>query len=160
MTLLPAQRANGNSRLVLQSWEIHRAQVGGPAEFRDLAQTQYRRPANGAVQSVQAGGAIGLRPRGRRRVGRPAGAGPSRRTATSPRAGGAAIRPFRKGPMGEEHIEGAIEGAYVVPGCEVTEPSSRAEDEELQRRLYDLTVDVLVELFGRLAVPEVAGVRR
>lgn len=55
--------------------------------------------------------------------------------------------------MGEEHIEGAIERACVVPDCEVMEPSSRSEDEELQRGLYDLTVDVLVEVFGRLAVP-------
>lgn len=55
--------------------------------------------------------------------------------------------------MAEEDIEGAIEGAYVVPDCEVTEPSSRAKDEELRGRLYDLTVDVLVEVFGRLAVP-------
>lgn len=55
--------------------------------------------------------------------------------------------------MGEEHIGGAIEGVYIVPDCEVTEPSSRSEDAELQRGLYDLTVYVLVEVFGRLAVP-------
>lgn len=39
MTLLSALCANGDSRLVLQSSEMHRVQVGS-AEFRDLAKRE------------------------------------------------------------------------------------------------------------------------
>lgn len=41
--------------------------------------------------------------------------------------------------VGEEQID----GAYVVPNCKTTEPSSQARDGELQERLWDLAVDVL-----------------
>lgn len=48
--------------------------------------------------------------------------------------------------VGEEQID----VADVVPDCKVREPSSQAKDEELQERLWDLTVDVLKGRLGDL----------
>ncbi|KAL1871089.1 putative secondary metabolism biosynthetic enzyme [Diaporthe australafricana] len=74
----------------------------------------------------------------------------------------AAIRPFMKDPVDEgcrpalfaatsgRVVEEKIDGAYIVPDCKVTEPSSQAQDEELQERLWNLTVDVLKERLGDL----------
>lgn len=43
-----------------------------------------------------------------------------------------------------------IDGAYIVPDCKMTELSSQAQDEELQERLWNLTVHLLKERFGDL----------
>ncbi|KAK2603177.1 hypothetical protein N8I77_009655 [Diaporthe amygdali] len=81
---------------------------------------------------------------------------------TMAKAAVAVIRPFMKDPVDEgcrpmlfaatssRVGEEKIDGAYVVPDCKVTDPSSQAKDEELQERLWDLTVDVLKGKLGDL----------
>lgn len=72
------------------------------------------------------------------------------------------VRPFMKDPVEEgcrpmlfaatsaRVAEDKIDGAYIVPDCKVTEPSKQAQDEELQERCWDLTVDVLRQKLGDL----------
>ncbi|KAI7777744.1 hypothetical protein LA080_003091 [Diaporthe eres] len=81
---------------------------------------------------------------------------------TMAKAGVAVVRPFMRDPVDEGYRsalfaatsrragEEQIEGAHVVPDCKVTEPSSQAGDEELQERLWELTVDVLKGRPGNL----------
>lgn len=73
------------------------------------------------------------------------------------------VRPFMKDP--EDHgcrpmlfaatsdkiVEDKIDGKYIVPDCKVTEPSKQSQDEELQERCWDLTVDLLKQKLGGLS---------
>ena len=76
--------------------------------------------------------------------------------------GVAMIRPFMKDPVkkgcrsglfaatAEEVVTEGINGEYIVPDCKVTSPSDRAQDVELQERLWRLSVEILREKLGQL----------
>jgi len=48
----------------------------------------------------------------------------------------------------EDIISESIRGQYIVPDRKVTEPSSRAQDEEMGERLWALQEELLKEKFG------------
>jgi len=48
----------------------------------------------------------------------------------------------------EDIISESIRGQYIVPDRKVTEPSSRAQDEEMGERLWQLQETLLREKFG------------
>jgi WW domain-containing oxidoreductase len=184
MTLLPKLRATPDSRLVLQSSDLHRGVTS--ADFRSLEEINtdagptvlYNRSKLAQLLLVRA---LHRRKKSGQLPGLLAPDQPPWIIATHPgavstdqqeqaieaygnvaKAGVAVIRPFMKDPVdegcrpalfaatsrrvGEEHID----GAYVVPDCKVTEPSSQARDEELQERFWDLTVEVLKGRLGDL----------
>lgn len=183
MTLLPALRATPDSRLVLQSSDLHRVGTSG-VTFRGLEEINsdvgpsvlYNRSKLAQVLLVRAL----HRCKGRGELGLVPGEAPwiiathpgavstdqqeqaVEAYGTMAKAAVAVIRPFMKDPVDEgcrpmlfaatssRVGEERIDGAYVVPDCKVTDPSSQAKDEELQERLWDLTVDVLKGKLGDL----------
>ena len=74
--------------------------------------------------------------------------------------GATLVKPFMKDPVdggcrsalfaatSEDIITDSIRGQYIVPDRQVTEPSSRAQDEEMGERLWALQEDLLKEKFG------------
>ncbi|KAH7311344.1 hypothetical protein B0I35DRAFT_437925 [Stachybotrys elegans] len=73
------------------------------------------------------------------------------------KVGAAVVRPFMSDPVdkgcrsilfaatSDQIAEKKIDGAYIVPDCEVTEPSSDSQKVDLQERLWRLTEDLLQE---------------
>jgi WW domain-containing oxidoreductase len=73
-----------------------------------------------------------------------------------------ATRPFMKDPVDEgcrpvlfaatskDVVREGIWGQYIVPDQKVTEPSKQARDEELQERLWELTIGLLEHSLGKL----------
>ena len=47
-------------------------------------------------------------------------------------------------------VKDGISGEYIVPGSKITSPSDRAQDVDLQERLWRLSVDILREKLGSL----------
>lgn len=72
------------------------------------------------------------------------------------------VRPFMKEPIDDgcrsmlfastssQIIDKHVDGAYIVPDCKIVEPSKQSQDEALQERCWDLTVDVLKGKMGDL----------
>lgn len=59
-------------------------------------------------------------------------------------------RPMLFAATSDKIIQDRIDGAYIVPDCKVTEPSKQSQDEALQERCWDLTVEVLKQKLGNL----------
>lgn len=79
------------------------------------------------------------------------------------------VRPFMKDPVdqgcrpmlfaatSDKIVQDKIDGAYIVPDCKVTEPSTQSQDEALQERCWDLTVEVLKQKLGSLPYISAVG---
>lgn len=190
MTLLPLLQKTPNSRLVLQSSDLHRpvGSLGSDSKVsfnnleelnRDIgAMNLYNRSKLAQILFVRA-----FRRRQQKALlGFRGMEGEAPWTnATHPGAvktdqqdqaveaygtmgklGVMATRPFMKDPVdegcrpvlfaatSEDVIKEGIWGEYLVPDRMVSEPSSEAKDEELQERLWSLTVGLLGEKLGKL----------
>ena len=184
--LLSNLRQTPNSRVVLQSSDLHRASQSS-VEFAsveeintDIGPTNlYNRTKLAQVLTVHAlvqridQGKLGFK-------AHPAGAAPPiyinavhpggvatdqpaqavEAYGTLGKIGVTAAKPFLKDPVkegcrpalyaatSEEIIEKQITGSYIIPDKKVTDPSSQSKDEQLQERLWQLSVGLLKEKLG------------
>lgn len=78
------------------------------------------------------------------------------------KVGVAVVKPLMKDPIDKgcrpalfavtsgKIVKEKIQGAYIVPDCKVTDPSSKAKDETLALNLWKLTQEVLESKIGKL----------
>ncbi|KAL4911908.1 hypothetical protein BDW62DRAFT_195886 [Aspergillus aurantiobrunneus] len=180
--LLPLLQKNPNSRLVLQSSELHRAI--SDVKFESLAELKtdigpaklYNRTKLSLVLYIRA---LAER-KGKGQLGfdaktntgpwmnatHPGGVSTDQQKQTEDaygflgKVGVAIVRPFMKDPVdqgcraalfaatGEDVVNDAIQGQYIVPDRSPTSPSSEAQNHELQENLWKLTEKILVDKLG------------
>jgi len=179
MMLLPALLKTQNSRVVLQSSELHRA-APSDTNFNDLIEINrdigptylYNRTKLAQILLVRwltrllydAGKSssiwINATHPGTVSTGQPKQA--EEAYGALGKIGVAVVRPFMKDPVKQgckpalyaatssEIVEKQIQGAYIIPDKKVTEPSTQALDDGLAKRLWDLSETVIREKLGEL----------
>ena len=178
MTLLPLLQKTPNSRLVLQSSDLHRAAPSsikfasldelnkdiGPAYLYNRTKLAEILIVRALARRLKSGGAQGpwvnaTHPGGVK-TDQPKQAVDA--YGTLGKVGATLLTPFMKDPIDDGcrpalfaatadaiATEG-IQGQYIVPDRKVTDPSSQAQDEQLGEQLWKLTVQILEEKLGSL----------
>lgn len=178
MTLLPVLKKTANSRLVLQSSDLHKA-APSSIKFASLEELNTDIGATYLYNRTKLALVLIVRALARRlKTGGPQGPWVN---ATHPggvktdqpkqavdaygtlgKVGAALVSPLLKDPI-EEGCRPAlfaatadavategIQGQYIIPDRKVTEPSSQAQDEQLGEQLWKLTVQILEQKLGSL----------
>lgn len=180
MTLLPVLQKTKDSRLVMQSSDLHRAapssvaftsieeinQDIGPTLLYNrtkLAQILFVRELVKRIQAQQFGAGevwINATHPGAVSTDQPKQA--EEAYGTIGKIGVAVVRPFMKDPVAqgcrpalfaatsEDVVKDKIQGQYIVPDKKVTEPSNQAKDEKLAVALWNLTKTIMEEKVGSL----------
>lgn len=179
MTLLPVLKKTPNSRLVLQSSDLHKAAPSsikfasldelntdiGPTYLYNrtklalvlIVRALVRRLKTGDVQGpwVNATHPGGVKTDQQKQAVDAYG--------TLGKVGVALVAPLLKDPIddgcrpalfaatAEAIATEGIQGQYIIPDRKVTEPSSQAQDEQLGEQLWKLTVQILEQKLGSLS---------
>jgi len=178
MTLLPLLQKTPNSRLVLQSSDLHRA-AQSSTKFASLDELNTDIGATYLYNRTKLAQALIVRALVRRlktggtqgpwvNATHPGGVKTDQQKqavdayGTLGKIGVAVVAPLLKDPVDDGcrpalfaatadaiATEG-IQGQYIVPDRKVTEPSSQAQDEQLGEQLWKLTVQILEQKLGTL----------
>lgn len=181
MTLLPKLVATPDSRLCLQSSDLHKL-APGDIKFASLGEMNrdigpsylYNRTKLAMILLVRAlvrrkeQGKLGLQPGKGPWINatHPGGVSTDQQEqaidayGTLGKIGVAIVRPFMKDPLDQgcrpilfaatsnAIKDEKIDGSYIIPDRKIQEPSSQAQDEELQEQLWTLTEKVLKDKLG------------
>jgi len=175
MTLLPVLQKTSNSRLVVQSSDLHRA-APSSIKFASLEEINTDIGPTYLYNRTKLAGILTVRALVRRLKSPSPWA-----NATHPGAvdtdqpqqaidaygivgkiGAMASKPFMNDPVSqgcrpalfaataEAVVTEEIQGQYIIPDRKVSEPSSQAQDEQLGEQLWKLTLKVLEQKLGSL----------
>jgi len=175
MKLLPVLQKTPNSRLVIQSSELHRA-APSSIKFASLEEINtdigpsylYNRTKLAGILTVRAlvrrlkspGLWVNATHPGAVDTDQPQQA--IEAYGTLGKIGAMASKPFMKDPVDEgcrpalfaatadAVVTEKIQGQYIIPDRKVTEPSSQAKDEQLGEELWKLTIQILEQKLGSL----------
>jgi len=178
MTLLPVLKKTPNSRLVLQSSDLHKA-AQSSTKFASLDELNTDIGATYLYNRTKLAQALIVRALARRlkaggiqgpwvNATHPGGVKTDQPKqavdayGTLGKVGVALVAPLLKDPIDDGcrpalfaatadaiATEG-IQGQYIIPDRKVTEPSSQAQDEQLGEQLWKLTVQILEQKLGSL----------